>query len=100
MVIKHTWGALDIPGGLADEGEIPEKTACRETWEETGYKVTTTGLKTVMPNGFHIFNCKLLEPNPGKEPQASEVSEVFWSDLGALPQTGWRYQEEVAMFQR
>jgi len=98
LMVKHSYGTFDIPGGLAEAGEIPEKTACRETWEETGYKVTATGLKTVTSNGFHIFNCKLLEPKPAGSPDPAEVSAVMWNPLNALPQTGWRFQEELALF--
>lgn len=33
-------GAWVFPGGVVDEGESPETTAVRETWEETGIRVT------------------------------------------------------------
>lgn len=98
LVVRHSYGTLDIPGGLSDPGETPETTAVRETWEETGYRVKVVGLKTIMPNGFHIFNCQLNEEVPSGRPDPAEVSQVLWPPLGALPKQGWRFQEELAIF--
>lgn len=98
LVVRHSYGTLDIPGGLSDPGESPETTAVRETWEETGYRVRAVGLKTITPNGFHIFNCKLNEKVPSGRPDPAEVSQVLWPPLGALPKQGWRFQEELLIF--
>eukprot|EP00406_Dinophysis_acuminata_P058285 CAMPEP_0179283878 /NCGR_PEP_ID=MMETSP0797-20121207/38402_1 /TAXON_ID=47934 /ORGANISM="Dinophysis acuminata, Strain DAEP01" /LENGTH=321 /DNA_ID=CAMNT_0020992643 /DNA_START=53 /DNA_END=1013 /DNA_ORIENTATION=+ len=45
LLVKHTSGFLDIPGGTGKVGEPPEATAARETFEETGHQVVATGLK-------------------------------------------------------
>jgi len=96
LVVRHSYGTLDIPGGTAELGESPEATACRETFEETGYRVRADGLKKVMPDGFHIFDCHLLAPNPEGSPDPSEVAEVMWRAV--LPSTPWRFQEEYGLF--
>ena len=53
---------LELPGGVADEGEEPEQTALRELQEETGYragKITCLGRVSSNPalfkNHFSVF---------------------------------------------
>lgn len=99
LIVKHDYGTWDIPGGLFDDVEQPETTAKRETWEETGYKVKVHELMTVTANGFHIFRCELEEEEQVGEPDPGEISLVMWSTLAQLPQTGWRFQDELAFYQ-
>lgn len=96
LLVRHSYGTLDIPGGTADFGESPEATACRETFEETGYRVRADGLRKVMDDGFHIFDCHLLAPNQEAMPDPSEVAEVMWRAV--LPSAPWRFPEEFELF--
>mmetsp|Transcript_119276 Transcript_119276/g.338192 ORF Transcript_119276/g.338192 Transcript_119276/m.338192 type:complete len:257 (+) Transcript_119276:84-854(+) len=97
LLVKHTSGFLDIPGGTGKVGEPPEATAARETFEETGHQVVATGLKTVLPHGFHIFDCRLLSPpTPQGEPDPGEVSEVIWAAVP--PPAPWRFPDEYGLF--
>mmetsp|Transcript_51845 Transcript_51845/g.150606 ORF Transcript_51845/g.150606 Transcript_51845/m.150606 type:complete len:276 (+) Transcript_51845:1-828(+) len=98
LVVRHSWGALDIPGGTADGAEPPDQTATRETFEETGYRAVAAGLKEVRPNGFHIFNCTLQPPyHPVGAPDPHEVAEVIWLPKPQLWSAGvWRFPDEVA----
>jgi ADP-ribose pyrophosphatase YjhB (NUDIX family) len=51
LLVKHTYGAAKgkylIPGGFAEENELPEKAAEREVFEETNVKVKIKNLVAV-----------------------------------------------------
>jgi len=99
LIIRHSWGELDIPGGLANPWESPQTTAVRETWEETGYRVMAKELLTVGNADFHIFRCILLEPTPPGRPDPAEVKQVLWlTDVEILSQGPWRFQSERKSF--
>lgn len=51
---------LSLPGGTIEKGEPPELAAQRETWEETGLKVSPDKLLG-MTDSAYIFNCVLQE---------------------------------------
>lgn len=93
LIVKHVYGLFDIPGGLANGGEEAETTACRETWEESGYKVKAVELKQVTSNGFHIFKCDLIPGAEHGQPDPNEVSQVIWAPIDGIPDT-FRFPEE------
>mmetsp|Transcript_53476 Transcript_53476/g.165515 ORF Transcript_53476/g.165515 Transcript_53476/m.165515 type:complete len:262 (+) Transcript_53476:60-845(+) len=101
LVVKHTYGVLDIPGGTTEGTEPPALTAERETFEETGYHVKASELKQVTPNGFHIYYCHLLPPYRKQgSPDAREVEAVIWLDKKAIWSSGgWRFPDEVSSFE-
>jgi len=51
LLVRHTYGAAKgkylIPGGLSENGELPNRTAEREVFEETTVKVTAKRLVAV-----------------------------------------------------
>lgn len=75
------------------------RTAQRETWEESGYKVRTGELLATVRNGFRIYRCYLQQHEPGKEPD-HEVSSVQWITASEIEdfisQKMWRCQEDQA----
>ncbi|MCC2604958.1 NUDIX domain-containing protein [Planctobacterium marinum] len=72
-------GRLDVPGGTADEGELAQCTAHRETFEETGFNVEVGKLLGIAENGFRIYQCQL----------ADEVGE----DIDRFPVPDWTKHE-------
>lgn len=85
---------LEIPAGLQESGESPERTAVRELEEETGY--TTDHLIHVTScytsAGFsdevmHLYLAKqierLQEPVPGDEDEFLEVKSLTWEEAQA-----------------
>ncbi|CAK9041305.1 unnamed protein product, partial [Durusdinium trenchii] len=57
LVIKLTYDGnkFDIPGGQTDWREPAMRTAERETWEESGYRVSIGQLLATVRNGFRIY---------------------------------------------
>ena len=89
------WG---FPGGLQELGETIAETARRETYEEVGLKVevkrligiyTTPDLDKRHANGdeaqvfIAFFECETT--GGALQAQASEVLDIGWFDLNALP---------------
>ena len=85
-------------GGLMEPGESTEETMAREVWEETGLTVTKAELLCVTSGSevHHIYEngdeCYFVdtvylvtEYEGTLKPQASEVSELIWYPLDALP---------------
>lgn len=91
-------GRLDVPGGTAEEGELAQCTAHRETFEETGFNVEVGKLLGVAKNGFRIYHCRLAEdvgedidrfPVPGWT--AHEVAFIKLTDPFDTLASEWRY---------
>jgi 8-oxo-dGTP pyrophosphatase MutT (NUDIX family) len=97
MIRQYRYGekkvTLEIPGGLVDPGETPEKAAARELMEETGYQAETlVQIGVVNPNPA-LFNnrCytyvarnvkKIHDPMPD---QAEDI-EVVLIPLSGIPE--------------
>lgn len=93
-------GALDIPGGTANQGEQAQCTAHRETFEETGFNVEVGKLMGVAENGFRFYQCKLsnnldanIESYPVPEWSNMEVAYIKLTDPFDTLASQWRYPE-------
>jgi ADP-ribose pyrophosphatase YjhB (NUDIX family) len=79
-----TRGRYLLPAGRVHVGEMPDRAAERETWEETGLRVAVTGLLGVrvwqMENGVHnyffMFEARLLTPRSELRPALDEVDDA------------------------
>ena len=101
-------GQVAFPGGRHEPGdESLERTAIRETWEETGIDLAATGavlgtLDDVRPNTILLPRI-VVRPfvaavSAGVEiVESGEVAEAFWVPLDALRQeSGWGETEVTA----
>lgn len=91
-------GALDIPGGTANEGEQSQCTAHRETFEETGFNVEVGKLLGVAKNGFRFYQCDLsngldtdIEIYPVPDWAGIEVAYIKRTDPFDTLASEWRY---------
>jgi ADP-ribose pyrophosphatase len=83
------YGALELPSGVVDAGEKPERTARRELFEETGYRAerlehlvsvhTSTGRSTEV---CHLFGCAAVRDERGPRPEPTEFIRVVELPFG------------------
>lgn len=105
LLVRNRYGVTRerylLPAGRVKPGEMPDRAAERETLEETGLRVQTTGLLGVriwgMESGEHnyffMFQASLLSPASELRPDLEEVSDARFftrTELAALgPDETW-----------
>jgi ADP-ribose pyrophosphatase len=80
---------LELPSGGVDADEEPEQAACRELFEETGYRAeglehlvsvhTSTGRSTEV---CHLFRCAAVRDVRGPRPEPTEFIRVVEVPFG------------------
>ena len=94
LVVKHSYGAAKgkylIPGGFSEEGELPQQTAKREVYEETGVVVEAGDLVAVRftkQEVWCIFRAEYIEGEPASDQAENEeaifmpITELLASDI-------------------
>ncbi len=103
---KDYW---DIPGGFLEAGEHPKTGAIREAQEETGLLVELVDDFGVFMGAYsgtddHTLNfCYAAKVTGGEPRAASDVSQLQWFDLPALPDKiafGWSQEALELLKQR
>ena len=90
-------GLWSLPGGYVDRGEVVEKAAVREVWEETGVRTEVEKLVGVFsesgsPVVLVVYAGEIMEG----EPQArDEVMEVGFFAVGELPPLAFERDGEI-----
>ena len=92
-MVKHSYGAAKgkylIPGGFSEEGELPQQTAKREVFEETGVVVEASDLVAVRftkQEVWCIFRAEYIEGEPTSDHIENEealfmsISELLVSE--------------------
>lgn len=81
----------ELPGGLIDEGEAPERTAAREIEEETGYRprtlqhlVTFEPMIGMLDCPHHVFLGRGAE-HVGEPTETAELARMEWIPLDDVP---------------
>jgi len=99
LVVRHLYsGKLDLPGGMAKTGESAQCTAHRETWEETGIRVT---VHEALPGLDNVFRCVPVTPQPIEgQPtlrwwSRSEVTAIHWLRPSDISPAEWRYGRRI-----
>lgn len=95
LLVRHSYGRLnwELPGGVAESGESPERTALREVAEETGLTVVperVTGIYSepghrLGPAMHFVLRCR-REPGDA-EPRitSDEIIDLAWVEPATLP---------------
>ncbi len=87
--VPDVWG-WELPGGLLDPGETPERTAVREAEEETGYRVRSVEhVATFEPmigtvrSPHHVFVGR--DPERIADPSEFDEGRFQWVPLTEVP---------------
>ncbi len=89
---KHLTGAIGLPGGRIDAGEIPQQAAIRELEEETGIQVKQEDLKQLPHEYFgdlprkdgsilHTHHKVFVATNFIGDLRESEETTPFWESI-------------------
>lgn len=83
LLVRHTYGAAAgkylIPGGYSEINELPERTAEREVFEETGVKVNAKNLIAIRfttEEVWCVFDAEYISGEPKSDLQEND-SAIF-----------------------
>lgn len=98
LLVETRTGGFTPPGGTVGLGDVPQCTAERETWEESGVEVEVTELFHRFRNGFRLYWCEPVgEPSPRVDPFQLEVLEAGFYETSAFETLQWRFPEQAEM---
>ena len=89
--ISDVWN-WELPGGLIDEGEMPDQTAARELEEETGFRPRSLEHLTTFEPMIGMVTCPhhvFLAPGGeriGEPTETTEMQRMEWVRLDRVPE--------------
>ena len=91
------YGLWSLPGGYVDRGEVVERAAAREVWEETSLRVEIAGLVGLFSDAGHpvvvaAYHCRSVD---GQAAPGPEVSELGWFTPDSLPPLAFDRDREI-----
>jgi len=86
--LPNTWC---VPGGKVEDNEQVDLAACRETYEETGYKIEPNLIQLIYTNETHAPHFKFytfvhILDKPFKPKLNWESVEYMWTTIDELPE--------------
>ncbi len=91
------YGLWGLPGGYVDRGEVLERAAAREVWEETGLRVEPGDLIGLFsePGNPVMVVVYAAQETGGTLEAGPEALEVGFFDVDALPELAFPRDQEV-----
>ena len=91
------YGQWGLPGGYVDRGEVVERAAAREVWEETGLEVDAGDLIGLFsePGNPVMVAVYIARETGGTLAAGPEALEVGFFDLDRLPDLAFPRDREV-----
>ena len=91
------YGLWGLPGGYVDRGEVVERAAAREVWEETGLRVEPGDLIGLFsePGNPVMVVVYAAQETGGTLEAGPEALEVGFFDVDALPELAFPRDQEV-----
>jgi 8-oxo-dGTP diphosphatase len=101
LLVTQNNDKLSIPGGTAEDGEIAMQTAIREVYEETQVRVSVSKLLKSFDNGFHLFECDIIEDAKKLKPieeYEDEIKSADFYDVENLSPDDLRFPDQYELY--